>query len=238
MALKIALVGAHGRMGKEIQKACKEEGIMITSLWGKDHFKSSVNLNSPDVIVDFSLPEGTVSAAQIARQHRIPLVTGTTGLSYQEQEIVLECSKHVPIVQASNFSIGVNVLFYLAAQAGNYIPQYFKASIKETHHIGKKDKPSGTALSLKRAFLENRAPDSGKELLIVAHREGSIIGKHALVLDSGTECLTLKHEASSRSIYAQGALHSAHAIIGKKEGLYCFLDLMLGFTKEDNKKRH
>lgn len=159
------------------------------------------------VLIDFSSPQGAVNAAAIAHQARLPLLVGTTGLSLEHRAAVERAAANAPVIIAPNTSLGVAVTAHAAAQAARLLGPDFRASIVEAHHAHKKDAPSGTALRLARA-----ARDAGATLpddQILAIRAGDIVGEHTLRFAGPGEEITITHRATSRDLFARGALRAA-----------------------------
>ena len=142
-----------------------------------------------------------------------PLVIGTTGHSQEQRRIIEETAQSVPIVFASNFSVGVNVLFWLTRKAAELLGSDFDPEIVETHHRMKKDAPSGTAKTL--AEILKTARKTRDEIPIQSIREGDVVGEHTVIFNGPGERLELTHRAASREIFARGALRAAKWIIGK-----------------------
>ena len=173
-----------------------------------------------DVIVDFSAREATLSIARFAAQHKKALVIGTTGHSDAEKNAVLEAAKPIVCVWASNFSTGVNTLFWLTGQVAGIVPDW-NVEIVETHHTAKKDAPSGTAKTLQEVLRK-----AGKEAPAHALRIGDVVGDHTVTFGTAGERIELTHRASSRETFARGALRAAKWAIRQKPGLYDMLDVL------------
>jgi 4-hydroxy-tetrahydrodipicolinate reductase len=157
-------------------------------------------------------------------QHRQPLVIGTTGQSKEQRRIIEETARSLPIVFASNFSIGVNVLFWLTRKAAEQLGSDFDAEIVETHHKMKKDAPSGTAKTL--AEVLNAAKKTQAEIPIQSIREGDVVGEHTVIFNGPAERLELIHRAASREIFARGALRAAKWVIDQPAELYSMQDVL------------
>ena len=209
------------------QEAC---GVPITLL-------EASALNACDVVVDFSLPDGTASLMELAT--RPALVVGTTGLSSTIQNALESNANRQAVVQASNFSTGVNILLELVSQAARLAP-HAHPEIVEMHHARKRDSPSGTAIALAEAISGSRGgtpvhgrsgdcgPRSSEEIGIHALRGGDVVGDHRVVLALDGERLELSHVASSRKAFSDGALAAARWVTGQPPGLYSMADV-LGF---------
>ncbi|MBS1963439.1 MAG: hypothetical protein JST04_14585 [Bdellovibrionales bacterium] len=204
--LKLGLVGAGGRMGTEVRKLLAESRfsarIELVAAPGADDPLDP--LFDADVWLEFSSPKAvTLLLAEAERRKtKIPFVIGTTGWSPDEDAAVLASAKTMPILRASNFSLGVFLCRAALRDWAGY-PELadWRVTMRELHHTRKKDAPSGTALSLREAL--------GREIAITSVREGDIVGIHEVILESATEKLTLVHEAKSRAVFAEGALEAA-----------------------------
>jgi len=220
----VLLVGSAGRMGKVILDLAKEEPnieIVAQCDLGDDVAAAMKNC---DVAIDFSQPGAVEGICRAALQDRRPLVIGTTGHSPEQRRLIEETAKSVPIVFASNFSVGVNALFALTGKAVKILGDEFDLEIIETHHVMKKDAPSGTAKTL--AEILKHARTSDKKIPIQSIREGEVVGEHTVIFDGPGERLELVHRARSRDTFAKGALRAAEWVIGKPAGLYTMQDVL------------
>jgi 4-hydroxy-tetrahydrodipicolinate reductase len=220
----VLLVGSAGRMGKVIVDLAKEEPnveIVAQCDLGDDVAAAMKNC---DVAIDFSQPGAVEGICRAALQGRRPLVIGTTGHSPEQRRLIEEAAKSVPIVFASNFSVGVNALFALTGKAVKILGDEFDLEIIETHHVMKKDAPSGTAKTL--AEILKHARTSDKKIPIQSVREGEVVGEHTVIFDGPGERLELVHRARSRDTFAKGALRAAEWVIGKPAGLYTMQDVL------------
>lgn len=222
--VRVLLVGSAGRMGKVIvdlaQEAPNVEIVAQCDL-GDDVAAAMKNC---DVAIDFSQPGAVEGICRAALQGRHPLVLGTTGHSPEQRRLIEETAKSVPIVFASNFSVGVNALFALTAKAVKILGDEFDLEIIETHHVMKKDAPSGTAKTLAEILKQARRSD--KKIPIQSIREGEVVGEHTVIFDGPGERLELVHRARSRETFAKGALRAAEWVIGKPAGLYTMQDVL------------
>jgi 4-hydroxy-tetrahydrodipicolinate reductase len=180
-------------------------------------------MKDSDVLIDFSQAEAIDEICRAATKYRQPIVIGTTGHSPAQRELIEKTAQSVPIVFASNFSVGVNALFALARQAGEILCG-FDVAIVEAHHKSKKDAPSGTAKTL--AEILKRARRSQRDVPIESIREGEITGEHSVVFTGEGERLELIHRTASRGIFARGALRAGQWIIGKPAGLYSMQNVL------------
>lgn len=177
-----------------------------------------------DVAIDFSHAAAIDEICRAALQLRRPLVIGTTGHSPAQRRTIGEVARSVPIVLASNFSIGVNALFALTHNAAEILSNEFDLEIIETHHRMKKDAPSGTAKTLADILKKARKIDN--EIPTRSIREGDVVGEHTVIFAGPGERLELTHRASSREIFARGALRAAQWIVGKPAGVYNMQDVL------------
>jgi 4-hydroxy-tetrahydrodipicolinate reductase len=194
-----------------------------------------------DVIIDFSLPSAIDPLLEAVRRHKKPLVIATTGLSPAQWRAIDELATVVPLVAAPNYSLGVAVLYFLAEQASRILADY-DAEIVEMHHRHKVDAPSGTALGLGEATARGRGqalqehavfgregqvgPRRPDEIGIMTLRGGDVIGDHTLILAGGGERLELTHKATSRTLFAEGALRAARWLPTRAPGRYGMPDVL------------
>jgi 4-hydroxy-tetrahydrodipicolinate reductase len=222
--VRVLLIGAAGRMGKAIVKLAESaSNIDIVAQCDRGDALEPA-LQKCDVVLDFSHTDAIEGICRTALQHRQPLVIGTTGYSSEQRRIIEEAGKSLPIVFASNFSVGVNVLFSLTRKAAEILGPEFDLEIVETHHRTKKDAPSGTAKALAEILRTTRKLDD--QVPIQSIREGDVVGDHTVSFGGPGERLELTHRASSREIFARGALRAAQWIIGKPAGLYSMQDVL------------
>jgi 4-hydroxy-tetrahydrodipicolinate reductase len=185
-------------------------------------------LKDCDVAIDFGQPTATEEICDAALQNKCALVIGTTGHSDEQRQTIEAAAKKLPIVFASNFSIGVNALFALTRHAAEILGPDFNLEIVEAHHHSKKDAPSGTAKTLAQILKTARKIDN--EIPIQSIREGEVVGEHTIIFSGPNERLELVHRAGGREIFARGALHAAQWIVGKPPQLYSMQEV-LGLTK-------
>ncbi|HEX5490357.1 MAG TPA: dihydrodipicolinate reductase C-terminal domain-containing protein [Candidatus Udaeobacter sp.] len=220
--IRLTIIGAAGRMGKSVVDVAQNDPeIQIAALCDLgDSIESG--LKNSDVAIDFSQAESLEEICRAALHHRKPLVIGTTGHSQRQREILEETGRSVAIVLASNFSVGVNVLFWLTRKTAELLGSDFDPEIIETHHKMKKDSPSGTAKSLGEILKTLR----NSEISIQSIREGEVVGEHTVIFAGPGERLELTHRAADRAIFAAGALRAAKWIINKAAGLYSMQDVL------------
>ena len=220
--VRVMLIGAAGRMGKTVREVGRNDPeIQIAALCDLGDSIEPAMRNC-DVAIDFSQPDSIDEICFAALRKGKPLVIGTTGHSQQQRKTIEEAAHSIPIVFASNFSVGVNVLFWLTQKAAELLGSDFNAEIVETHHKMKKDAPSGTAKTL--AEILKRARKS--EIPIQSIREGDVVGEHSVIFNGPAERLELTHQAASREIFARGALRAAKWIVLAPPGLYSMQDAL------------
>jgi 4-hydroxy-tetrahydrodipicolinate reductase len=221
-AVQVLLIGAAGRMGQTVRDLAQSDPeIKITAQCDlRDSIESAMKIC--DVAIDFSQADSIDEICRAALQHGKSLVIGTTGHSQEQRKTIQETAHSVPIVLASNFSVGVNVLFWLTQKAAELLGSDFNPEIVETHHTMKKDAPSGTAKTLAEILKAVR----NSEIPIQSIREGDVVGEHTVIFRGSSERLELTHRAASRGIFALGALRAAKWILHKRAGLYSMQDVL------------
>ena len=218
------LVGSKGQMGKVIvDLAGKDPTVEIVAQCDQGDVLEPAMKNA-DVAIDFSQADAIEEVCRAARQQGRPLVIGTTGHTAEQRKAIEETAKSLPIVFASNFSVGVNALFALTDKAAKILGEEFDLKIVETHHTKKKDAPSGTAKTLAEILKKARKIDS--EIPIQSIREGDVVGEHTVTFSGPGERLELVHRAKSRETFGKGALRAAEWVIGKPPGLYDMQDVL------------
>ncbi|MBQ8599823.1 MAG: 4-hydroxy-tetrahydrodipicolinate reductase [Clostridia bacterium] len=246
--MKIIIYGVGGRMGKEVAKLA-EEGVRNASLHagvdigGNDSgFPCFATLEQvpqgADCIIDFSHHSATRALLNYAKKAKIPVVLCTTGHTEKELSLIEETAKEIPIFFSANMSVGVALLAELAKKTASIYP-HANIEIVETHHNRKLDAPSGTALMIAKAIKEVRkaanfmmgrsgqAKRTEEEIGIHAIRMGNIVGTHEVLVGTDNETITLKHEAHSRSLFADGAMAAAEFLCKQPAGLYNMHDMIV-----------
>jgi 4-hydroxy-tetrahydrodipicolinate reductase len=222
--VRVLLVGSAGRMGKVIADLAKQEPNLEIAAECDLGGDIAAAMKNCDVAIDFSQPGAIEEICRAALQGRHALVIGTTGHSPEQRRVIEETAKSLPIVFASNFSVGVNALFALTRKAAEILGHDFDLEIIETHHVMKKDAPSGTAKTLAEILKSARKIE--KEIPIQSIREGEVVGEHTVIFAGAGERLELVHRAKSRETFAKGALRAAEWIFGKPAGLYNMQDVL------------
>jgi 4-hydroxy-tetrahydrodipicolinate reductase len=220
--LKIALSGASGRMGQEIQALISEgPGFLLKHVIGAAPDWKKIKSSEVDVVIDFSSPEGLQHALRWCVGEGKPLVSGTTGVSVTEYSKLIKAGGKIPVLHAANMSLGVAVMGAMLKSFGPVRDWDFQ--IEEAHHSLKKDKPSGTALLLQDQLTKV----AGRPLPTPnSIRGGGTPGIHAVWAMGPDEAIVLQHTAFNRKVFARGALHAARWLFDKKDpGLYDLTDL-------------
>jgi len=236
--MNIAIFG-YGRMGKEIEKLALERKHNVILRIDENNIKSITkdNFKEVDVVVEFSTPENAFNNINLCLDSNVPVVSGTTGWLDMLDKIINRCKTgDKTFFYASNYSVGVNILFKLnnyLAQIMDKFPDY-NVEIEETHHTQKLDAPSGTAITLAEGIIDNnkRVENWDKEkfnsetsMPIKSFREGSVSGNHKIIYESSFDKISIEHDAKSRKGFALGAILAAEFIIGKK-GYFTMNDIL------------
>ena len=262
MKIKTAIFGVAGRMGKRILALAAENdnfdivgavekaghpdigkdagvvaGVRQLNVRIADGFAGKA-----DVVIDFSLPEAVDATIDYCVKNKTALVLGTTGLSDSQRKKIETASSKIPVVCATNMSVGMNTLFALVGKVASMLGDDYDIEIVEQHHRFKKDAPSGSALTLAENICKatgKKFPDclthgrSGKDALrdkgaigMHAIRAGDIAGIHSVMFSTLGETVTLNHTAHSRDTFARGALRAAGWLVDKKPGLYSMADVL------------
>lgn len=222
MPTRLLIHGANGRMGRALMRLAEADpALQVVASTGRADVGALAGVPHFDVAVDFSAPDGFDAVLALCQARGKALVSGTTGLQAAQFEAMRQAGAHIPVLWASNFSLGVAVLNRLVAAAGKALPGW-QLDIIEAHHIHKQDAPSGTALSLG----QTAETASGHVPTYHSLRCGDVVGEHTVQFTGPGERLELVHRASNRDIFAQGALFAAQRLNGKLNGLYRFDDLL------------
>ncbi|MBS4012681.1 MAG: 4-hydroxy-tetrahydrodipicolinate reductase [Bacteroidetes bacterium] len=237
--LSIAIIG-YGKMGKEIEKFAINKGHTIACTIDSDTDWNEKRdlLKKADIAIEFSIPQVAVENIKKCFDLNLAIVTGTTGWHNHLAEISNICKeKNQTIFYASNYSIGVNILFEMNKKLASIMKNFddYNPEIKEIHHIHKLDAPSGTAISLANGIIENNPKykswklaeeiSTNEEISINALREGNIFGIHEVTYFSEIDFLKISHSANSRIGFVKGALMAAEWVYDKK-GIYTMQDLL------------
>jgi 4-hydroxy-tetrahydrodipicolinate reductase len=253
--IKIAVAGALGRMGQAVTKITEADPALILAARfdrpgseGLQLLEREYALSLAEVAIDFTTPDASVSLAEFcARQGGPALVIGSTGASEEQRAAIANAATQIPIVFAGNYSLGLNMLMGLVAQAARALPaETYDIEIFEAHHRHKVDAPSGTALMLGEAAAKGRGVSLSQvarrardgitgerpvnEIGFSVLRGGGIVGEHSVTFAADDEILTLSHSARDRGLFARGAVAAARWVAGRPPGLYDMQDV-LGFAK-------
>ena len=239
---KIIITGSKGRMGQALISCAAripELEVVGTVDQGED---LATIIGKADVVIDFSFHNATLGVAEVCAKHKKSVVIGTTGHSAEDKARIVALKAQIPMVMATNFSTGVNTLFWLTRKAAEILGPAFDLEVVEMHHRLKKDAPSGTAttlleilgdvrkLQLEEALRHGRKGIVGErtqnEIGIHAIRGGDVVGDHTVIFANNGERVELTHKASSRETFANGALRAAQWIVQQKAGLYDMQDVL------------
>ena len=252
MVLKVGIAGATGRMGQALLTALESAEDMQLSHGlvrpehgaHKAYFTDNMEafVREADVVVDFTNPQLSLRLSDLCIANKTAMVCGTTGFDADGFAELGEAAHQIPLVWASNMSVGVNTLLALAERTAATLDEAYDIEIVEMHHRHKKDAPSGTAMSLGKAAAKGRKIDFDKAALyaregITGEREagtigfatlrgGDVIGDHSVIFAGDGERVELTHKASDRSIYATGALRAAKWLSSQPAGMYSMRDVL------------
>lgn len=248
--IRTILSGSSGRMGQTIAQmiAGRDDYTVVAGVDPRatapddSAFPTYADLSevptSADVVIDFSSPGATEHLVDAAATRGLSVVVATTGLDDKQLEHLARRSSVIPILQAANMSLGINLLRMLVRRAVSVLGDDFDIEIVEKHHRMKKDSPSGTALALAREAADGEverfvfgregreAPRGSGEIGIHAVRGGTIVGEHEVIFAGTDEVVTLRHTAYSRTLFATGALKAAAFLVGRAPGLYTMDDVL------------
>ena len=252
--VRVGVFGANGRVGKLIIDDLKiTDDISLSSVFVRTSLDFSIDpsvlvstdiksfLNGCDIVIDFSLPEACEALLEAAIKTPKPLVIGTTGLSTHQLNLLKQASENMPVLYATNMSLGVALLNKLVYQASAALDG-FDIEIVEMHHKYKKDAPSGTALTLGESAAAGRGLDLDKvrvsgrdgnigertkdEIAVMALRGGDIVGRHTVGFYNDGEFIELNHTATSRNTFSKGAIRAATWLADQEAGLYSISDCL------------
>ena len=248
--MKIIINGACGRMGTEVIRLASEGLRGAQIVCGIDQVSKDNSFDFPcyttfseasgviaDCVIDFSHHSVIDSLLSFCVSEKLPVVIATTGHDEREIELIRRASEHIPVFFSANMSLGVALLCELAKTAAKTMPEA-DIEIIEKHHNRKLDAPSGTALMIadaisavrKNAFnvfgRGGQRKREKNEIGIHAVRMGNIVGEHEVIIGTDTQTITLKHEAHTRALFAEGAIAAADFLSGKSAGLYAMKDIV------------
>ena len=239
---RIIITGSKGRMGQALV-ACAAHlpGLQVVGQVDQGDDLAAI-IGSCDAVIDFSAHHATAGVAQLCVTHHKALVIGTTGHNDSETFEIRAAAEKIPMVWASNYSTGVNTLFWLTRKAAEILGPDFDLEVIEMHHRLKRDAPSGTAKSLAEILAQVRSLQYAKasrhgrhgivgertssEIGVHSIRGGDVVGDHTVVFANTGERVELTHKASSRDTFANGALRAAAWVVQQKPGLYDMQDVL------------
>ena len=244
--MKVAIVGAAGRMGQMLVKLAEADpGLEISAKVDVAPGYDAMWPAGTEAVIDFTFHAAVPANIEKAASEGAAYVIGTTGLTAEEQARVDACAAKIPVVQAANYSLGVNLLLDLVKKAAAVLGPQYDIEITEMHHRHKKDAPSGTALMLAHAAADGRGVKLddvacyGREgivgerpegqIALHALRGGSVVGDHTVMFAGDVERVEITHKAQGREAFAAGALRAAQWAVGKQPGKYTMRDV-LGFA--------
>ena len=242
---RIGVAGVSGKMGKRIANllieqddaelaACfemighKDIGKDIGELLGKEANGVLISggidsvLDKIDCLIDFTLPEVTLANLEKCKEKGKAIVIGTTGIDEKGETLIKEASKTIAVVYSPNMAIGVNLFFNIVREVARVFGSEAKIKIDETHHVHKKDSPSGTAKKIGKVVEEVL----GETPEIEAFREGEVIGNHGIIFDGQYETIEIRHDAKTRDVFASGAIKAAIYLHDKEAGFYDMRDVL------------
>lgn len=249
--IKVLINGYCGTMGQVLANEIKvEDNMKVIAGVDKNALNSQGDINvynnikdckdEIDLIIDFSHPSSLLSLLEYGTENNIPIVMGTTGLSDEDMKNIKHASKKTPIFYSANMSLGINLLVSMVKNISPVLEDTFDIEIVEKHHNKKIDSPSGTAYMIANAI--NSGLNNSKEYVFDRHeksqardkneigihaiRGGTIVGEHIVIYAGTDEVIEIKHSASSKKIFAQGAIKAARFVCSKENGLYNMKDLI------------
>jgi 4-hydroxy-tetrahydrodipicolinate reductase len=235
--MNIVIHGAAGAMGQVLTSMVASLGHTVIPVERVNHTSNMIesiqNVSGCDVVIDFSHSSLLPGVVAFCVKHKIPLVVGTTNLSEEHQRLLTQAGTQISLIESSNFAYGVAVFRRLVQAATSYLTE-FDIELSETHHVHKKDAPSGTAKQLLRDIqqsstkqyniVEGRSATSPakstNEIGVHSIRSGANPGEHTVIFSSNEEQIELTHKAFSRSVFAKGAIQAAMWIVTKPAGRY------------------
>jgi 4-hydroxy-tetrahydrodipicolinate reductase len=239
---RVIIVGSKGRMGRAlVASAANDPELFVAAEVDQgDDLRSVIDLC--DAVVDFSSHSATAGVAALCAEKGKSLVIGTTGHSNEDRSGIIRHAERIPMVLSSNYSTGVNTLFWLTRKAAEILGPDFDLEVVEMHHRLKKDAPSGTARSLAEVLAEVRQEQldevmrhgregivgerTSREIGMHSIRGGDVVGDHTVIFAGIGERVELTHKASTRETFAKGALRAAKWASTQKPGLYDMRDVL------------
>ena len=239
---RIIITGSKGRMGQTlVMCASRIPELQVAGQIDQGDDLATV-IDKGDVVIDFSFHNATASIAELCAKYKKAIVIGTTGHTDAEKSRISDLKAQIPMVWASNYSTGVNTLFWLTRQAAQILGPGFDLEVVEMHHRMKRDAPSGTAATLAEILAEVRrlqvsdalrhgrhglvGERTSSEIGMHSLRGGDVVGDHTVIFAANGERLELTHKAASRETFATGALRAALWVVKQKPGLYDMQDVL------------
>lgn len=218
-------------MGQAIAAAVnKTPEFELLGIWSRGEDLDSL-VSAADVVIDFSLPGGTERVLDAVSRFRVPLVCGVSGLTAEQMTKLEQTAILLPLVHDRNMSLGIAVLERAVRAAAASLGEDFAIEIAETHHLQKKDAPSGTALKLAEVIAAERGEAGTGGITFEVQRRGEVPGEHEVVMRSATEMLSFSHSVTTRDVFVAGALRAARWVIRQPAGRYGMQDVL--FADED-----
>jgi len=211
-------------MGRTVARLAKEAGIEVSAAIDvlEEPGVTRTLESRADALIDFSMPEASLARLKECVATKTPAVICTTGFSEAQKAEIAKAAKKIAVVHSSNTSVGVNLLFKFVPEVARMLGKEYDMDIVETHHRFKKDAPSGTAKTL----AERIEAATGRKVSVHALRSGDVVGDHRVVFGALGDSIEIIHRASSRDIFAKGALEAATWVAKAKPGLYSMLDVL------------
>lgn len=225
--IRVAIAGA-GRMGQAIAAGLKaQDDLELAGIWSRGGDLEAL-VSTADVVIDFSLPAGTMQVLDAVLEQGKPLVCGVSGLDDEQMARVKAAAASIPLLHDRNMSLGVAVLTRAVRDAAASLGTDFAVEISEIHHVHKKDAPSGTALKLGEAVAAARGETGTGSVTFSSERRGEVPGDHDVVMSSPTERLTFAHSVTTRQVFADGAIRAARWVADQPAGQYRMSDVLFG----------
>jgi len=213
-------------MGQAIAVSVQQRSeLALSGIWQRGQDLNDL-VAAADVVIDFSLPEGTELVLETVLRHGKPLVCGVSGLNESQLALLVGASEKIPLVFDRNMSLGIAVLERSVREAAASLGADFTMHVSEVHHVHKKDAPSGTALKLGEAIASSRGETGTGTVQFETERRGETPGDHEVTMASTTEKLTFAHSVTTRQVFVDGALAAARWVIGKPPGRYSIHDVL------------
>ncbi len=249
MKTRIILCGACGRMGQNVLSMLNDDKDAV-AVCGVDLYPKEIGIpvytsfdqikEEADVIIDFSSADNLTARLEYAKQRKLGIVLASTGFSAEDLKQIDDYAKDIPIFKTANLSLGINLMQALCKMAVSVLGENYDVEIIERHHNLKKDAPSGTALmladSINEAFENRKTYVYGREGIVGARekaeigihavRGGTIVGEHEVLFAGEDKVITITHSASSKRVFATGAIRASKFLNGKAPGRYEMKDLL------------